>query len=75
MFGLKERPGPGRVPISFWGDSDNKNCDFVTFQNFSGYFICILAPGNLPGNFFGAFFNLFYKIQDVRHNPMSLSRA
>ena len=37
MFGLKERPYPGRVLISFWCDSDNKNFDFFTFYNFSGY--------------------------------------
>ena len=28
MFGLKERPYPGRVLISFWCDSDNKNFAF-----------------------------------------------
>ena len=35
MFGLKERPYPAHVLISFWCDSDN---DFFTFQNLSGYF-------------------------------------
>ena len=36
MFGLKERPYSAHV-ISFWCDPDNKNYDFFTFQNFSGY--------------------------------------
>ena len=31
MFGLKERPYPGRVMISFWCDSDNKNFHFLHF--------------------------------------------
>ena len=35
MFGLKERPYPAYVLISFSCDSDNKNIDF---QNFSWYF-------------------------------------
>ena len=38
MFGLTERPYSAHVLISFWYDSDNKNYDFFTFQNFSGYF-------------------------------------
>ena len=38
MFGLRERPYPGRVLKRFWFDSDNKNFDFFTFHNFSGYF-------------------------------------
>ena len=38
MFGLKERPYSAHVLISFWCDSDNKNYDFFTFQNFSGFF-------------------------------------
>ena len=38
MFGLKERPYTAHVLISFWCDSDNKNFDFFTFHNFSGYF-------------------------------------
>ena len=38
MFGLKERPYPGRELKSFWCDSDNKNFDFFTFFYFSGYF-------------------------------------
>ena len=38
MFGLKERPYSAHVLISFWCDSDNKNYDFFTFLNFSGYF-------------------------------------
>ena len=38
MFGLKERPYPGRVLKSFLCDSDNKNIDFFKFRNFSGYF-------------------------------------
>ena len=38
MFGLTERPYSAHVLISFWCDSDNKNYDFFTFQNFSGYF-------------------------------------
>ena len=35
MFGLKERPYPGRELKSFYCDSDNKNFDFLRF--------CILA--------------------------------
>ena len=35
MFGLKERPYPGRELKSFWCDSDNKNFVFLRF--------CILA--------------------------------
>ena len=31
MFGLKERPYPGRELKSFWCDSDNKNFAFFTF--------------------------------------------
>ena len=38
MFGLKERSYSAHVLISFWCDSDNKNYDFFTFLNFSGYF-------------------------------------
>ena len=38
MFGLMERPYSAHVLISFWCDSDNKNYDFFTFQNFSGFF-------------------------------------
>ena len=38
MFGLTERPYPTHVLISFWCDSYNKNLEFFTFQNFSGYF-------------------------------------
>ena len=38
MFGLKERPYPGREPKSFWCDSDNKNLDFFMFLYFSRYF-------------------------------------
>ena len=38
MFGLKERPYSAHVLISFWCDSDNKNYDFFTFQNFNGFF-------------------------------------
>ena len=38
MFGLQERPYSAHVLISFWCDSENKNYDFFTFQNFSGYF-------------------------------------
>ena len=38
MFGLEERPYPAQVLISFWCDSGNKNFDFLTFQNFCGYF-------------------------------------
>ena len=34
MFALKERPYSAHVLISFWCDSDNKNFDFFTFQNF-----------------------------------------
>ena len=34
MFGLRERPHPGRVLISFWCHSDNKNFDFFAIQNF-----------------------------------------
>ena len=37
MFGLKERPHSAHVLISFWCDSDNKNYDFFTLQNFSGF--------------------------------------
>ena len=37
MFGLKEKPWPGHVLISFWCDSDNNNF-FFTFQNFCEYF-------------------------------------
>ena len=29
MFGLKERPYPAHVLISFWCDSDNKNFDSI----------------------------------------------
>ena len=36
MFGLKEKPYPAHVLISFWFDSDNKNIDFFTFRNISG---------------------------------------
>ena len=32
MFGLKERPYPGNVPISFWCDSDNKNFYILCFR-------------------------------------------
>ena len=32
MFGLKERPYPGRELKSFWCDSDNKNFDFLCFS-------------------------------------------
>ena len=40
MFGLKERPYPRRVLISFfWCDSDNKNFNFLRFRIFSAYFI------------------------------------
>ena len=35
---LRETPYSAHVVISFWCDSDNKNYDFFTFQNFSGYF-------------------------------------
>ena len=38
MFGLKERPYSAHVLISFLCDSDNKNYDFFTFQNFSIFF-------------------------------------
>ena len=38
MFGLKERPYPGHVLKSFLYNSDNKNFDFFTFHNLSGYF-------------------------------------
>ena len=38
MFSLKEIPYSAHVVISFWCDSDNKNYDFFTFKNFSGYF-------------------------------------
>ena len=38
MFGLRERPYPGRELKSFWCYSDNKNFDFFTFLYFSGYF-------------------------------------
>ena len=38
MFGLKERPYPGRALKSFWCDSDNDNLDFLMFLYFSGYF-------------------------------------
>ena len=38
MFGLKERPYPGHLLIFFWCDFDNKNFDFLMFQNFSRYF-------------------------------------
>ena len=38
MFGLKERSYPAHVLISFLCDSDNKNFDFFTIQNLSGYF-------------------------------------
>ena len=34
MFGLKERPHPGRVLISFWCDYDNKNLYFFHFLGF-----------------------------------------
>ena len=38
MFGLKERPYSAHVLISFWYGSDDKNFDFLTFQNVCGYF-------------------------------------
>ena len=38
MFGLKERPYPGRELKCLWCDSDNKNFDFFTFLDFSEYF-------------------------------------
>ena len=38
MFGLAESPYPAHVLVSFCCDSDNKNLDFCTCQNFSGYF-------------------------------------
>ena len=38
LFGLKERPYSAHVLISFLCDSDNKNYDLFTFQNFSGFF-------------------------------------
>ena len=38
MFDLKKRPYPAHVLIRFWCNSDNKNNDFFTLQNFSGYF-------------------------------------
>ena len=31
MFGLRERPYPGRVLKRFWFDSDSKNFDFLRF--------------------------------------------
>ena len=34
MFGLRERPGPGRVPISSWDDSDNKKMRFCYVSEF-----------------------------------------
>ena len=38
MFGLKERPYSAHMLIGFLCDSDNKNCDFFTLQNFDGFF-------------------------------------
>ena len=38
VFGLIERPYPGRVLISFWCDSGNKNFIIFMLQYFSGYF-------------------------------------
>ena len=35
---LKARPYSAHVLINFWCDSDNKNFDFFTFQNFCVYF-------------------------------------
>ena len=35
---FKGRPYTADVLIRFWCDSDNKNLDFFTLQNFSGYF-------------------------------------
>ena len=32
MFGLKERPYPAHLPISFWCDSNNGNLDFLRFR-------------------------------------------
>ena len=32
MFGLKERPYPGRVLISFWFDYDTRNFYFFRFR-------------------------------------------
>ena len=32
MFGLKERPYPAQVLISFWCDSDNKSLFFLLFR-------------------------------------------
>ena len=32
MFGLKERPYPGRELKSFWCDSDNKTLIFLRFS-------------------------------------------
>ena len=68
MFGLKERPYSAHVLISFWCDSDNKNFDFFTFQNFSRYFSFVhfgyhykylqyayWPYGICPVNFFGVF--------------------
>ena len=34
MFDLKERPYSAHVLISFWCDSDNKNCDFFYVSEF-----------------------------------------
>ena len=42
MFGLKERPYSAHVEVSFWCDSDNKNYEFCTFQNFSVYSVLFI---------------------------------
>ena len=42
MYGLKERPYPAHVLISFWCDSDDKNIDFFTFQIFADILVLFI---------------------------------
>ena len=42
MFGLKERPYPAHVLISFWCDSDNEKKKIFTLQNFNTIFLAVL---------------------------------
>ena len=68
MFGGKERAYSGRVLISFWCDSANKNFDFLRFRNIAMqlkfYLSCMLAgPEKFVWRIYYYFFN---KIQDGR---------
>ena len=43
MFGLKERPYPAHVLISFWCDSDNEKKNiFLRFKTLTPFFLTVL---------------------------------